>query len=462
MTPVERTRRSLVAAVAAALVLAATPPDPRGIQAQSAFANLEAVVRKELQERQAPGGAIAIVQGDQVVYSRGFGVASVETGEPLRPEMLFRLGSTTKMFTAAAVVLLAEQGKLDLNEPIGRHIPGLAPKLAALTAHQLLSHTSGILDEAPMFGSHDDDALKREATSWTDARFFAEPGEVYSYSNPGYWLAGLLAEQVGGKPYADQVAASIFSPLGMSRSTFRPTMAMTYPLAQGHDLIDGKPQIIRPTANNSASWPAGSIFSNVTDLSRWITAFVNAGRLDGRQVLPAALFATLSTPRAAIPGATSKYGYGVQVGEWRGLQVVEHGGSRSGYGSIIRMVPSRRFGVVVLANRTGVSLTRSVNAAIEAALKPAPAPAPPGRTPMPTTATERARFVGTYSQGTRRMAIVAAGETLALRQGTRETPLQKVGDEEFMAGTTRYVFVADASGAITFLHTGGRSWKKIG
>src|SRR5262245_26445237 len=163
--------------ILALAALVALSSRPAGLDAQTGFAAVEAVALKEMAQAQAPGAAIAIVQDGRVVYKRGFGVANVETGEETRPEMLFRLGSTTKMFTAATVVLLAEQGKLNLNEPIGKHIQGLAPKLAALTAHQLLSHTSGILDEAPMFGSQDDDALKKEATSWKDeTRFFAAPG----------------------------------------------------------------------------------------------------------------------------------------------------------------------------------------------------------------------------------------------------------------------------------------------
>lgn len=454
----------LAVPILTALYLLVLPgASPRAHQAPAAFnfAAVESAVRAELKQTQAPGAAIAVVSGDRVVYTRAFGVANVETGEEMRPEMLFRLGSTTKMFTAAAVVLLAEQGKLSLTEPIARHIPGLTPKLGALTAHQLLSHTSGILDEAPMFGSHDDEAMREEVARWTDTRFFAEPGQVYSYSNPGYWLAGLLAESVGGKPFADQVASTIFTPLGMTRSTFRPTMAMTYPLAQGHDLVNGQPQIIRPAANNSASWPAGSIFSNVIDLSRWLTAFVNEGRVGGEQVLPASLFTTLAAPRAVIPGATNQYGYGVQVGEWSGLQVVEHGGSRAGYGSVIRMVPAQRFGVVVLANRTGVSLNRTANAAIDAVLSPAPAPDMAPRTPQPVTDAERARVRGTYSQGARQMTVDVKDGTLVLRQGGRDTPLEKVGDREFMAGTTRYVFVTDPSGVVTFLHSGGRSWRKV-
>jgi CubicO group peptidase (beta-lactamase class C family) len=248
----------------------------------------------------------------------------------------------------------------------------------------------------------------------------------------------------------------------MSRSTFRPTMAMTYPLAQGHDIADGKPRIIRPSANNSASWPAGSIFSNVVDLSRWIAAFVNGGVLDGKQTLPATLFTTLATPRAAIPGTANKYGYGVQVGDWRGMQMVQHGGSRSGYGSVIRMVPSRRVGVVVLANRTGVALNSTANAALEAVLNlPPDGPGLRARPELPVTAADRTRFTGTYSQGPRQVTVAANGDALVLRQGTRETPLRRLDDLEFLAGATRYVFVADASGAVTFLHSGGRSWRRI-
>ncbi len=425
-------------------------------------------MRRDLTRTSAPGAAIAVVSGDRVVYTRGFGTANVETGEPMRPEMVFRLGSTTKMFTAAAVVLLAEQGKLSLTEPIGKHLPGLTPKLAALTAHQLLSHTSGILDEAPMFGSHDDGALREEVAGWTDEQFFAEPSQVYSYSNPGYWLAGLLAETVGGAPFADQVATSLFEPLGMSRSTFRPTLAMTYPLAQGHELADTRARIIRPAANNSASWPAGSIYSNVIDLSRWMTAFLNAGQLDGKQVLPAALFTTLSTPRAKIPGAINQYGYGVQVGRWHGFDVVEHNGSRAGYGSMIRMLPAQRIGVVVVANLTGATMTTAAEAAIAALVGPIDTN---GRAATPMTLSRDARraFVGTYSQGTRQMVVAERDGTLVLRQGTRETPLELVttgspepqNEQAFRAGTTRYIFVKNDAGAVMFLHSGGRSWRKI-
>lgn len=424
------------------------------------FSGIEAVIRKEMQETQTPGAAIAIVMGDRVVYTRGFGVASVETGEAVRPEMLFRLGSTTKMITAAAVVYMAEQGRLGLHEPVSKYVPGLDKKLGSLTVHQLLSHTSGMFDEAPMFGSHDDKAMQDLLPLWTDARmFFAEPGQVYSYSNPAYWLAGLAAATVGGNPFADQVKSTIFAPLGMTRSTFRPMEAMTYPLAQGHDVVTGAPKIIRPAANNAASWPAGSLYSNVIDLSRWMIAFVHEGLVDGEQRLPASLFRTLTTPYATIPGATAKYGYGVRTDTWRGLDMVEHTGLRSGYGSYMRMVPSRKMGVIVLANRTSATLPRTTDAAIAAALGPLP-------TTERVVATTNeifamAGFVGTYSQGARTLSVLLRDGKLLLVDGTRETAMEHVNQRTFRAGATSYVFVVDTSGAVTFLHTGGRSWRKI-
>ena len=211
---------------------AQTPALSRAEGAAIDFSAIDRVVAQELTDTHTPGAAVSIVSGDRVVFSKGYGVASVETREPVRPEMLFRLGSTTKMFTAAALVLLAEKGAVDLNAPIGNYVKDLQPKIARLPA-QLLSHTSGFLDEAPMFGSDDESALEKEVRSWTANRFFTEPGRIYSYSNPAFWLAGFVVESVSGKRYADEMTASLFKPLGMSRTTLRPLVAMTYPIAQG-------------------------------------------------------------------------------------------------------------------------------------------------------------------------------------------------------------------------------------
>ena len=309
----------------------------------------------------APGAAVAIVSGDSVIFAKGFGVASVETGDPVTPDMLFRLGSTTKMFTAATLVTLAQEGKLDLNQPVGTYLENIAPKLARVTAAQLLSHTAGIVDDAPMFGSHDDSALAANVRSWKDAYAFAEPGRIFSYSNPGFVLAGYLAEVVSGKPYADAVAEQVLRPLGMTRSTFRPTVAMTYPLAQGHSVSEsGAPTVVRPAADYAGAWPAGSLYSSADELARWVIAFMNDGRLDGKQVLSKALITRLSTPVAAPPGGAVRYAFGLELREDRGIRWVEHAGSRTGYGSLIRMAPDRRFAVILLANKSGASLPTAV------------------------------------------------------------------------------------------------------
>ena len=181
----------VAAAFAISCAAASTGIDP---------ASIERVALEELAASKTPGAAVAVVLNDHVVFSHGYGVSSVDTGAPITPDMLFRLGSTTKMFTASAVVGLALQGKADLNAPVSKYISGLDPIIGKLTANQLLSHTSGLHDEAPMFGSHDETALGTGIHAWKADFLFAPPGKIYSYSNPGYWLAGYLAETVSGKP----------------------------------------------------------------------------------------------------------------------------------------------------------------------------------------------------------------------------------------------------------------------
>ena len=455
-----RTRTMLVF-VAAVLALAA----PRAVQPPATipdFGPLDAVAREELKRLQTPGAAIAVVIGDRVVYSRGVGVANVETNEPVRPEMLFRLGSTTKMFTATALVSLADRGAIDLNQPIGSYVRGLNAKLSQLTANQLLSHTSGFFDEAPMFGSNDETALENEVRSWTDARFFTEPGRIYSYSNPGYWLAGFLVQSTGGKLYADQMAATVFAPLGMTHTTLRPLVAMTFPLAQGHDETPDGPRVVRPAANNAASWPAGSIFSTVLDLSRFVIAFMNEGTIDGARVLSPNVIKAMTTPRTRIPGGDAWYGYGLELAKDRGVDVVRHGGSRSGYGSSIRMVPSRKFGVIAVANRSGIGMNATAERAMEIALALEPSAPPARRTPTSLTAEEIAALAGTYSQGPRTLEIVARDGKALLKQGTRETPLVKLGGDDLQtADGSRYVIVRGADGTIAYVFAGGRSWRKV-
>jgi CubicO group peptidase (beta-lactamase class C family) len=441
----------------------------RARQSAADFSELEKVALEEMRQLNTPGAALGIVSGDRLIFARGLGTSDIETGAPVTPDMLFRLGSTTKMFTAAALVSLAEEGRIKLEEPIARAVKGLHPAIGAVTAHQLLTHTSGFLDEAPMYGSQDESALGKEVRSWKEDRFFTRPGDIYSYSNPGFWLAGFLVEELAGRPYADAMNERLFAPLGMKRTTLRPTMAMTYPLAQGHNANPGRASsVVRPSANNAASWPAGSIFSSVNDLSRFVIAFLNGGRIDGKQMFSPAVIRKLSTPYVDTPGSpASQYGYGLTIREERGVHMVMHGGSRSGYGSLIWMAPEHRFGVIILANRTGASLGKTAERAMEMML-----PLSPKKqdieTDVPFSAAEKTDWPGTYMHPpAQKVEIVLKDDRLFLRRSSAESAIRKVSADQITTaapgstGGQQYFFVRGKDGKTLYLHAGGRALKKI-
>ena len=427
-------------------------------------AAIERVALEELRATNTPGAEIAVISGDRVIFSHGYGVADVETGTPMTADLLCRLGSTTKMFTAAAVVGLALDGKVDLNAPVSRYVNGLDETIGKLTANQLLSHTSGLHDEAPMFGTHDEQALGTGIRAWKADFLFAPPGRIYSYSNPGYWLAGYLAETVAGKPYADVIESRLFAPLGMKRSTLRPTMAMTWPLAQGHEVRDGKPEVIRPASDNSGGWPAGSIFSSAMELSRFVIAFMNGGQLDSKQVLSPRLIEILSSPHADVPGSDQKYGYGLMLSNRRGVRWVDHGGSRAGYGSFIRMAPDRKFAVIALANRSGSGMPKLVEAVCEQMLSLSAKVSDP-----PVHALDGAQakaYAGPYVNGSGSIRLDESGGKLSADVGERKVPITHAGDG-FLLGEVngdeppmRIVLVPGANGRVEYLFAGGRAFRR--
>ena len=420
------------------------------------FSELDKLVPAELKEKNTPGAVITVISGDRVVYQKAFGVANVETNAEMQPEMLFRLGSTTKMFTAAALLTLAEKDKINFNEPIGNRVKGLNTKIAGVTPHHLLSNSAGVRDFAAPVISNDDAALGNMVRSWKDDVFFAEQGEIYSYSSPGYWLSGFVVEDLYGKPYADAMSELLFKPLGMERTTLRPLMAITYPFAHGHAVEAGKPVILRPLFNTVAMWPAGSIFSNAKDLSRWVIAFMNDGRLDGKQVLSTSLINKMVQHHVAVPGETdSYYAYGLTVFKYQGLEFVGHGGFSRGYGSMIQMVPSRKFAVIVLTNKSGETMRKSLNKAMELGLgmkddeqKPAPV--------APVTGSEMNEIVGTYSHAPQTWEVSVKEGKLFVKFDGKDYALTKSGDRKFTFGVqneTELVFVPGKNGKIDFLFT---------
>jgi len=251
----------------------------------------------------------------------------------------------------------------------------------------------------------------------------------------------------------------------MKRSTLRPAMAMTWPLAQGHDIHDGKPEVIRPAADNAASWPAGSIFSSALELSHFVIAFMNDGRLEGKEVLPPKVIAAMSTPHARIPGSEASYGYGLQLSTDRGVHWVEHGGSRAGYGSTIRMAPERKFAVIIVANRTGSGLPKLADAISEEmlALEPKSQREAPAH---PLDAAEFTRYAGIYKNGESVFTLEASDGALAGGSGQTKTRFTRAGDG-FLLGEpngqrqpARLVVVPDSTGRIEYVFTGGRAFRR--
>ena len=440
------------------LSTAAARPAPLASDAER-FSQLERVILDELKATGTPGAAIVVIKDGRLAFARGFGVASIETGVAVTPDTLFRLGSTTKMMTGAALVHLAEKGRLKLDAPIGNYAAGLAPELSRLTTHQLLSNTAGVADFSPPFVSHDDKALATMVRSWKGDALFAGGGHIYSYSSPGFWLAGYVIEELTGKPYADAMTEFVFQPLGMGRTTLRPLVALTYPLALGHEApAAGKAAVIRPTFNNVAMWPAGSIYSTADDLSRFVIALLAGGKLGGQAAMPPALFAQLSAKHVQLPGETDVYyGYGLMNFAHRGVRIVMHGGFSRGYGSMIQMAPDHRFAIIVLTNRSGQTLNRTTDKAKELFLPLTPAAAESPKKALPLGESDLRAFAGTYANGPQTWEIIAKGGRLLFKSEDRELALTKVAPNRLAYGENldaELVMVPGAEGRAEYLFDG--------
>jgi CubicO group peptidase (beta-lactamase class C family) len=437
------------------------------------FTELEKVALEELKETNTPGAAVTVVSGDRQVFAKGFGVANVETRAPVMPDTLFRIGSVTKMFTAAVLVTLAEEGRIKIDEPIGKYVKGLDPKLSLVTAHQLMSHMAGMTDESPSdYGSHDDPALAAYVRSLNEDHFFTEPGYIFSYSNLGFDVAGFLIEEVGGRPYADQMSERLFKPLGMKSTTFRPTMAMTYPLSQGHRL-SGKatPTVIRPFGDNVAGWPDGFMLSSVNELARFAIAFMDGGRIDGKQVLNPEVITKLSTPYADLHSPfgfeNGRYGYGLFVHDHRGVRVVWHAGLLPGFGALLQMVPIQRFAVIVLANKSEALLNKTAAKAMELLLPlEAEAQAKPKQA-LAFSEAEISDCVGKYANKPESAEILLKEGKLILKRQDGEFPITKIGDHRFSitksseSGAEEFVLVRGGDGKTEYLHIGRHALKKV-
>lgn len=431
----------------------------RAQQAPAWAPALDSAITAEMARTRTPGVQVAVVVDGRLAYTRGYGVADVESGRVVTDRTLFRVGSVTKMVTAATLMQIAADGKLDLQAPIGTYVPELAgKKVGAVTTHQLLTHSAGWLDNAVAYGRMGEGALGEVMTVVGDTLFFTEPGRVISYSNPGYSMAGFVGERSGGARFGALTDRLILRKMGMPRATFRPLEAMTHDFSQGHVAPAGQsPVIVRPYTENTAQWAAGFLFASAAELARFTIAMMDDGMLDGQRVLASESVRRMTTGHAAIPGSTTaRYGYGLRIETRDGQRVWQHGGAINGFDAQVLMFPDRKVSVILLDNRGGASFTGVLElVGTRAAGMPAVTPPAPPADRI-GTAEERTRVVGTYKQGTTSVQVVEEAGALVFVQGGR-MPARLVGDDRLVViapdGTrTALQLVRGADGRVEFLH----------
>lgn len=420
----------------------------------AAVAALEKVIEEELAQTHTPGAAMVVVRDGAVVYARGFGRASSEESTPVTTATLFRLGSTTKMLTATAVLNLVADGKLSLTQPVTRYVPALGEAFARVSLQQLLSHSAGLCEAAPGRESKDDDALQTEIAAWPSApRFYTEPGAQFSYAGPSYYLSGRILEVATGKPYADAMEQLVFAPLGMKSSTLRPLLALTRPLAQGHLQGNGGVQVVRPLPESVAMYPGGSVFANADDLGRFLVGMLSGAPLGKPAVASEFFRRRFQLPMPPEDRGKFWYGFGTVAYDLAGVPVFEHGGVRRGYGSFIRIIPSKKFGIAVLANLNGVSLRKSVARAtsVFAGLEEKRDPPHP---PIAPATKELAAIAGEYKQCGLIWKYTVKGDRLLRESAGEKTELTRRAPWYYASEDGQdAVFLLDKKGEVEYVHS---------
>jgi CubicO group peptidase (beta-lactamase class C family) len=328
-------------ALALLLPLAAAPAQDRAPLAEDPAAR----IRKFMQAAQLKdefSGAVLVSRGDATLYEGGFGLADREHGVPNTPETKFRLGSITKQFTAMAVLILQERGKLAVDDPIGKHLGDVPEAWGPITIRHLLTHTSGIPNYTGFFGMMQTTArtpatTDRVIATFRDRPLDFPPGERFAYSNSGYILLGKIIERASGEGYERFLRAAIFDPLGMKDTGYDHHDTVLPGRAEGYQRVLG---VIANAPYIDMAWPfaAGALYSTVRDLATWDRA-LRAGKL-----LTAEGYKAMFTP------FKEGYAFGWSVGTRGDRALIAHGGGINGFETQITRLPEEGLCVVVLSN----------------------------------------------------------------------------------------------------------------
>ncbi len=297
----------------------------------------------------SPGCAIGIVRNDTLIYAKGYGMANLEYDIPNTPETIFHLASVSKQFTAYAILLLQQQGKLNIDDDIHQYLPWFPDLKEKITVRNLLNHTSGIRDQWQLLaiaGTRLDDVITQDQVikilSKQQALNF-KPGDQYSYSNSGFTMLAEIVKSVSGQSLKNFTDSAIFKPLGMSNTHFHDDYrAIVKNRSQSYDRFTGT-----KFANSILSYStvgATSLFSNVDDLSKWVMHFYGPKQTDQKTV-------ALLTQNAILnSGKQLSYAAGIAVDNFRGWKQYSHNGADAGFRTQVSIFPDCKMGFIILSN----------------------------------------------------------------------------------------------------------------
>lgn len=336
-------------AVLLAIVLALSTASQAAAQSGNEHQKVDEFIKAEMARQRIPGLALAVVRNGEALIAKGYGLANLEHQVAVKPETIFQSGSIGKQFTAMAVMLLVEDGKLSLDDKISKHLAGTPDVWKEITVRHLLTHTAGTTDYPQGFDfrkDHTEDELLKQAMA---APLAFQPGEKWSYSNLGYVVLGILISKVSGKFYGDFLKERVFAPLGMTTARVINEADIIANRAAGYRQERGEwknQHWVSPVLNTTAD---GSLYFTVLDLVKWDAA------LYGERLVKQTSLETMWTPVKLNSGKTHPYGFGWALGEMRGRRIREHGGAWQGFTSFIARYIDDKLTVIVLTNLAGAN-----------------------------------------------------------------------------------------------------------
>ncbi len=450
------------------------------------FQELSNAIESERQALGVPGVAVAVVEGGEVTFARGFGTKDPNGKTPVTPSTLFRIGSCTKMLTAIAVLQQVQQGKVSLDAPIVQYVPGFhfsrdpSSWASTITVREILDHTSGIADyeefNAPA-DERDDGALERFLTGRFAALGYVQhpPGALWNYSNPNFMLAGLVAEKTAGMGYRDLMRASVFAPLGMKRTFFLPeeviadgdyALGLTCSTEQVGSTCSSPTTVTPDAYDNPWARPAGHAWSSVLDLAKPAAFLVHGNDAvlasDQRDAM---LSAQANTH---LLGNAAGYGYGMAVTQgllleplFYDVKVLSHTGAIPGFSASIYCVSDLDFCFITLANGNDAHFRSSLVTALTTLPHlPSPSAAPAVAANPALYSAYAGDYVDAYGVGEVHVSAAAGKLSIALptfdQEGTAYTPeLTPTTLDNFVIQVEgepySLTFIADESGVYRYL-----------